>query len=260
MMKFGFCGLAAVPVRREPSDRAEMSTQLLFGDIMKVTGQSGSWLQVGIFFDGYDGWVDAKQILEIGEDEYLRLSSLPLFVNRRLYADKVILDSQKIKLPAGCSFYDLRGEIMYVGGHECVLEGSTWPFTFTGVDELLNTAGGYLSCPYLWGGKTYMGLDCSGFTQVVYKQHGIKLLRDAAQQATQGEIINLISDGMPGDLAFFDNREGRIVHVGILLEKQQIIHCSGKVRIDQVDHQGIFNRELNKYTHSLRLIRRVVSR
>ena len=258
MMKFGFCGLAVVPVRREPSDRAEMSTQLLFGDLIAVTGHSGSWLRANIFFDGYEGWVDAKQVLEISEDEYQRLSSLPLFVNRQLYAAKVIVDGQNIKLPAGCSFYDLHGEIMNVGGYEIVLEGSAWPFAFAGVTELLNTASGYLSCPYLWGGKTYMGLDCSGFTQVVYKQHGIRLLRDAAQQATQGEMINLLSDGMPGDLAFFDNQEGRIVHVGILLDKQQIIHCSGKVRIDQVDHQGIFNRELNKYTHSLRLIRRVV--
>ena len=225
---------------------------------MEVIGQSGSWLQVKIFFESYEGWVDAKQILEIGEDEYLRLSSLPLFVNRQLYTDKVILDGQNIQLPAGCSFYDLHEAIMNVGGFEFVLEGSAWPFVFTGVNELLNTAGGYLSCPYLWGGKTYMGLDCSGFTQVVYKQHGIRLLRDAAQQATQGEMINLISDGMPGDLAFFDNQEGRIIHVGILLDKQQIIHCSGKVRIDQVDHQGIFNRDLNKYTHSLRLIKRVI--
>ncbi len=258
MMKFGFCDLAVVPVRREPSDRAEMSTQLLFGDLMEVTGQSGSWLQVNIFFDGYEGWVDSKQILEIDEEEYRRLSSLPLFVNRQLYADKVVLDGQNIKLPAGCSFYDLHGEIMNVGGYKFVLEGTARPFAFTDVNELLNTAGAYLSCPYLWGGKTYMGLDCSGFTQVVYKQHGISLLRDAAQQANQGEIINLISDGMPGDLAFFDNQEGRIVHVGILLDKQQVIHCSGKVRIDQIDHQGIFNRELNKYTHSLRLIKRVI--
>jgi cell wall-associated NlpC family hydrolase len=94
-------------------------------------------------------------------------------------------------------------------------------------------------------------------TQVVYKQHGIKLLRDAAQQATQGEMISFLSDGKPGDLVFFDNSEGVIVHVGILVDNQKILHCSGKVRIDNIDHLGIFNRELNKYTHSLRLIRRV---
>jgi cell wall-associated NlpC family hydrolase len=103
-----------------------------------------------------------------------------------------------------------------------------------------------------------MGMDCSGLTQVVYKQHGIRLLRDAAQQATQGELVSFLSDSKPGDLAFFDNPEGRIVHVGILLDHQKILHCSGKVRIDDIDHQGIYNRELGKYTHSLRLIKRMV--
>ena len=139
------------------------------------------------------------------------------------------------------------------------LEGKSYPFAFTGIDGLLETAKGYISCPYLWGGKTYLGLDCSGFTQVVFKQHGIKLLRDAAQQATLGELISILNDGRPGDLAFFDNAEGKIVHVGILIENQQVIHCSGKVRVDTIDHQGIFNRELDKYTHSLRLIRRMVA-
>ena len=260
MMRFGFCNLAVVPVRRDPSDRSEMSTQLLFGDIVETTAQSGSWSKVKIFYDGYEGWVDAKQLIEISEGDFQRMSSAPLFVNRQVFGDTVQYGDQKISLPAGCSFYDLDVRFLKVGGIEYLVEGETYPFTFSGTEELISTARNYLSSPYLWGGKTCLGLDCSGLTQVVYKQHGVKLLRDASQQATQGELINFLSDGLPGDLAFFDNADGEIVHVGILLENQQIIHCSGKVRIDDIDHQGIFNREANRYSHNLRLIRRVISR
>lgn len=257
MIEFGFCELATVPVRHEPSDRAEMSTQLLFGDIMEVTGRNGSWYQVKINFDGYEGWIDARQIRAISEQEFKRLSNSSVSVNRQLFSDIVYASDVKIYIPAGCSFYDLTGQVMEICGDKYRLEGKSHLFSFTGINGLLETANGYISCPYLWGGKTYLGIDCSGFTQVVYKQHGIKLLRDAAQQATQGELISILNDGKPGDLAFFDNAEGKIIHVGILLDNQRIIHCSGKVGIDTIDHQGIFNRELNKYTHSLRLIRRM---
>jgi len=258
-MEFAICNLAAVPVRREPSDKAEMSTQLLFGDLMEIIGQESSWCQISIIFDGYEGWVDVKQIREISSQEFRVLASALFRVNRQLYSDVVEYNGLKIILPAGCSLYNLSGQVMEMDGEPYRLEGKAFPFTYTGLDSLLQTAKGYLNCPYLWGGKTYLGLDCSGFTQVVYKQHGIKLLRDAAQQAGQGELISTLYDGNPGDLAFFDNADGKIVHVGIILENQRIIHCSGKVRIDSIDHQGIFNHEQNKYTHSLRLIRRVIS-
>lgn len=259
MMEFALCNLAVIPVRREPSDKAEMSTQLLFGDLMEIISQEGSWCQVRILFDDYEGWVDVKQIREISTQEFGRLASEPAWVNRQLHSDIVEYSGVNILLPAGCSFYKLKGQVMEIGGEQYRLEGKAFLFSFTGLNGLLETAAGYLNCPYLWGGKTYLGLDCSGFTQVVYKQHGIKLLRDAAQQATQGELISTLYDGKPGDLAFFDNADGKIVHVGVLLEDQRIIHCSGKVRIDSIDHQGIYNREQNKYTHSLRLIRKVFS-
>jgi hypothetical protein len=260
MMQFGFCELAALPVRREPSDKAEMSTQLLFGDLVEILEQAGSWLSIANYFDGYLGWIDIKQTRPISKMEFLRLISLPLFVNNNLLGDMVSFPKHSIKLPAGCSFYGLEDHVMKVGDEVYLLEGKASPFKFSGTKALLETALTYLSCPYLWGGKTFMGLDCSGLTQVVYKQHGISLLRDAAQQVAQGELINFLNDSLPGDLAFFDNVEGNIVHVGILIGQDQILHCSGMVRIDTIDHQGIFNHDLNKYTHSLRLIRRVVGR
>jgi cell wall-associated NlpC family hydrolase len=124
--------------------------------------------------------------------------------------------------------------------------------------DLINTAYMYLNAPYLWGGKSVFGIDCSGFTQMVYKLNGYKLLRDAAQQASQGEVLSFIEESEPGDLAFFDNEEGKIIHVGIMLENNYIIHASGKVRIDRLDHLGIYNAELNRHTHRLRVIKKII--
>jgi cell wall-associated NlpC family hydrolase len=125
-------------------------------------------------------------------------------------------------------------------------------------DCLLNTAFMFLNAPYLWGGKTPFGVDCSGFTQMVYKLNGHKLMRDASQQSKQGEALSFIEESEPGDLAFFDNEEGNIIHVGIIMEDNYIIHASGKVRIDRLDHLGIYNAEANKHTHRLRVIKKII--
>ena len=124
--------------------------------------------------------------------------------------------------------------------------------------QLLRDAMLYMNAPYLWGGRTPFGIDCSGFVQMVYKLQGLKMLRDASQQATQGEVVNLLAEGEPGDLVFFDDVEGRITHVGILIDRHRIIHCSGHVQIDSIDHEGIFSAKLQKYTHKLRLIKRII--
>ena len=124
--------------------------------------------------------------------------------------------------------------------------------------DLITTAYQYLNAPYLWGGKTPFGIDCSGFTQMVYKLNGYHLLRDASQQAGQGDALSFIEESEPGDLAFFDNDEGKIIHVGIMMENNYIIHASGKVRIDRLDHLGIYNAEQNRHTHRLRVIKKII--
>ena len=125
-------------------------------------------------------------------------------------------------------------------------------------NNIIKTAFLYMNAPYLWGGKTPLGIDCSGFTQMVYRINGYKLLRDASQQAAQGEALSFIEESEPGDLAFFDDEEGKIVHVGIILKENYIIHAHGKVRIDRLDHSGIYNVEKRKHTHKLRVIKKIV--
>ena len=124
--------------------------------------------------------------------------------------------------------------------------------------ELVATALMYLNTPYLWGGKTPFGIDCSGFTQMVYRLNGYKLFRDASQQSTQGEALSFIEESEPGDLAFFDNNEGQIVHVGLIMQDNYIIHAHGKVRIDRLDHTGIYNVDQKTHTHKLRVIKKVI--
>jgi cell wall-associated NlpC family hydrolase len=124
-------------------------------------------------------------------------------------------------------------------------------------EQLIETALMYLNAPYLWGGKTPFGIDCSGFTQMVYRLNGFKLMRDASEQAKQGDALSFIEESTPGDLAFFDNKEGAITHVGIIMENNHIIHAHGKVRIDRLDQTGIYNADLRTYSHKLRVIKSI---
>ncbi len=256
MNEYGICRLAAVPVRQEPSDRSEMTTQLLFGDLIGVLDHHKGWALIRNHFDGYEGWIDPKQYFTIESEVYAMMAEMPLLVNRS-FPFGVMIGGKMSYLPAGCSFY-APDEGFLPEEWNCIPQGELYPFVFNSVEELLKTSLTYLGCPYLWGGRTFMGLDCSGFTQTVFKQHGIKLLRDAARQASQGENIGFISDGRPGDLLFFDHDDGKISHVGILISADQVIHCSGMVRIDTIDHHGIFHSEKKAYTHHLRLINRVI--
>jgi gamma-D-glutamyl-L-lysine dipeptidyl-peptidase len=121
----------------------------------------------------------------------------------------------------------------------------------------------FMGAPYLWGGRTPSGVDCSGLIQMLYILMGIYLPRDASQQVLEGDAVELLDLCEPGDLAFFENEEGRIVHVGLILTRNddgdlRIAHASGRVRIDRLDHQGIFDQEAGSYSHKLRTIRRVL--
>ena len=252
---FGICNLAIVPVRSEPSDRSEIVTQLLFGEHIEILERQNQWARIKIQFDDYEGWIDSKQYQVISEANYNQLSKEAIILNADLIDYITSSDNLLLPIPLGASLSFLNNN-----------EINTSNFDFEGTktsgikpkNALLNTAFMYLNAPYLWGGKTPFGIDCSGFTQMVYKLNGYKIHRDASQQALEGEPLSFIEESEPGDLAFFDNDEGNIIHVGIIMENNYIIHASGKVRIDRLDHLGIYNPELNKHTHKLRVIKKII--
>jgi hypothetical protein len=251
---FGICNLAIVPVRAEASDRSEIVSQLLFGEHLEVLERDRQWTKIRAHFDGYQGWIDTKQFREISADEYALLSDAPTILSGDLIEYVTAGDNSLMPVPLGASLSFLDTE---VNREKFRFEG----LRVTGCKDkshLVETAFMYLNAPYLWGGKTPFGIDCSGFTQMVYKLNGYSLMRDASQQATQGEALSFIEESEPGDLAFFDNEEGRIIHVGIIMENNYIIHASGKVRIDRLDHLGIYNPEANRHTHRLRVIKKYI--
>lgn len=252
---FGICNLAIAPLRSEPSDKSEQVSQLLFGEHFKIIDKNPKWIFIELAYDGYKGWIDAKQFQTISEEHYNLLNTTPYVLSADLIEYIYTLDNQLIPISIGSSISFL--------DNDAINESK---FSFDGIkvcgikskSELIKIAFLYLNAPYLWGGKTPFGIDCSGFTQMVYKLNGYELLRDASQQAGQGIPLSFIEESEPGDLAFFDNEEGNITHVGIMMNDNYIIHASGKVRIDRLDHLGIYNVDTGRHTHKLRVIKKII--
>ncbi|WP_136480872.1 C40 family peptidase [Cognatitamlana onchidii] len=249
-MQYGICNLSIVPLRNEPADTSELVSQVLYGEIFKVIEHRKNWSRIRLAFDNYEGWLDNKQFVFISETNYKALNK----ETPRLSSDLVEFiedeNNQLSPISIGSSLNGIKLLNHKYDGNETNIASVK--------SNLVHTAFTYLNSPYLWGGKTPFGIDCSGFTQMVYKLNGYKLLRDASQQATQGEPLSFIEESEPGDLAFFDNSEGQIVHVGIIMKDNYIIHAHGKVRIDRLDHSGIYNVDKKTHTHKLRVIKKIV--
>lgn len=249
-MQYGICNLSIVPLRFEASDKSELVSQVLYGDFFKVIELRKNWSKIRLAFDKYEGWIDNKQYLEISAEDYKSLNTETPKITTDLVEFVQDENEQLSPIPMGSSLNGLSLLNHHFDGNST--EG------VSDKSNLVNTAFLYLNSPYLWGGKTPFGIDCSGFTQMVYKLNGYKLLRDASQQATQGEPLSFIEESEPGDLAFFDNNEGDIIHVGIIMKDNYIIHAHGKVRIDRLDHSGIYNVDKKTHTHKLRVIKKIV--
>jgi len=255
----GICRLGIVPVRANSSDQAEMLTQLLFGDHYSVTqvSEDGKWMQIVNHFDQYAGWIDYKQHTEISDAYFNHLSSTEFKISTDinstiLYKKKLIQIVIGSVLPISSSeLFEIKEQFAFNGSSKNIGEKQ-------GFDFLKQIVKNYMNAPYLWGGKSPFGIDCSGLTQQVFKLCGYKLKRDANQQYHQGVTIASLAEAKPGDLAFFTNEKDSITHVGILMEDQDFIHASGCVRKDKLDENGIFNEELSTYTHNLAGIKRLL--
>lgn len=231
--------VSVVPIRAGESDKAEIVSQLLFGESLDILEQKKNWTKIKTHYDEYEGWVDTKQITPISEEDFKKRET-------EIITEKVLYYNHH------------QGKILLSVGSEVERENPIESPQGDIREQLAETALGFINVPYLWGGRSFFGIDCSGFTQIVYKVNGIKIPRDAYQQAEIGQVLDFIEEAQKGDLAFFENEEGKIIHTGIMLEDQKIIHAHGKVRIDELDSVGIFNKDQNKHTHKLRFIKRVV--
>ena len=235
-MNKGICTVSVAAIRAEQSHQSEMTSQLLYGETVEILQNKGKFVKVKMHFDGYEGWIDSQQIAEISDD----------YFNER----KTELVANTVQM-----YNTSQGPILLSMGSEVNSE-KTDP-TFLNLETMSATAKQFLNVPYLWSGRSFFGIDCSGFVQLIYKVHGISLPRESQQQSEIGEVLSFVEESKPGDLAFFEDEEGRICHVGMMLVDHEIIHASGKVRIDSLDSTGIFNKELNKHTHKLRFLRSI---
>ncbi len=240
-----------IPVRKDPFERAEMVTQVLFGETVQIEDEEGAWLYVKLHKDGYEGWIDRKCIeisTEIPEQEYI--------VTRRNIRIRNITDNHPVVLPIGAAIPAV-SEGNFVLGNKQYLITEIKALAKPGSIEFPEIFGEVISIPYIWGGRSGFGFDCSGLTQFLCRMAGHEIPRDASEQSAIGKTLSFLEEAVTGDLAFFDNPEGMIHHVGMMIETDRIIHASGRVRIDRIDQQGIYNEQLGRYTHKLRVLKRI---
>jgi gamma-D-glutamyl-L-lysine dipeptidyl-peptidase len=260
IIDYGVCRLSVVPVRKDHADQSEQVTQLLFGDDYEVLEQTKDkkWLKIKINFDQYEGWISAGQHHTISKEYFDYFSRAEFKITTDL-TSSLLYNKSPLMILMG-SIIPITGSELFKMEEQFAFNGEAKSLGQKRESDFLRTiAQRYLNSPYLWGGKSPFGIDCSGFTQMVFKICGYRVSRDAWQQATQGRIVNSLDQSEAGDIAFFKNAEGKIVHTGILLGDNKIIHASGRVRVDHVKEEGILNADTKIYTHQLAHVRRILA-
>lgn len=260
-MNYGISSLSIIPVRKEPSEKSEMVTQILYGEHFENREQMVGWTNVKLAFDGYEGWIDSKMITELSPRLAAKLEKKDSAVLGDIFSIVPVNNEQNMMLVAGSSLPLWRPYLkkFTVGRDTYSLKGEVFHGKINDPRSvIIRQALKYFNAPYLWGGRTPFGIDCSGFTQIIYKMIGCKIPRDTNQQVKVGTALSFVDEAEPGDLAFFDDDNGNIVHVGIIWKRNKIIHASGKVRIDNVDQFGIFNIDTKRYTHKMRVMKKII--
>jgi len=264
-MKYGITHLSQISMREGPAHQSQLVSQLLFGDAYQIEEFVGDWLKIKTLNCGYEGFIEKKLWNELHEADAAEYPSLKKY----LVTDYLIFIKEfetNITFPVfmGSSFPEPKDNMLILGNSIFVVElpEERTVQKFSNLSEqqsaLLQFASGYLQAPYLWGGRTPAGIDCSALVQLVFKMIGNSLPRDASQQVNYGVQIDFATEWQVGDVAFFDNEEGKIIHTGIIIGKDRILHASGFVRIDMLDTTGIYNKTLEQYTHKLRIVKRLL--
>lgn len=249
-MPYGICHLSVVPLRNSAGDSGELVNQVLFGEHFRILESRKFWSRVQLSHDQSEGWLNNEQFRILEEESFLALEKSEGKFSNELVAHCCGKGSDLTPVLLGASVNGCEPLQLQFEGSACSGEKER--------ASLLDTALLYLNAPYLQGGRSPFGIDAGGFTQMVYRINGHSLNRTPATQATQGEVLSFIEESDAGDLAFFDNDEGEIIHVGMIMGDNYIVHAHGKVRIDRIDHTGIFNRDTGRYSHQLRMIKKML--
>jgi cell wall-associated NlpC family hydrolase len=254
-MAYAVCKVPVAPLRAEAAHKSEMISQLLLAEAGLILEESKDFIKLQGVHDGYEGWCQRSQLAVI--DNWTKETAEPVYTAG--WINSIAINNVPAHVPMGIPVLnEVNAKQLQAVLQLDYRDAATWNAGNAQpcADAIRERAMPFLNTPYLWGGRSVFGIDCSGFTQMVFRFFNIPLLRDAYLQATQGEVIGFLQEARCGDLAFFDNAEGRITHVGILLNDHEIIHSSGNVRIDKIDNAGIVNAETGVRTHQLRIIRR----
>lgn len=258
-MRYGISHIAIIPMREEASSKSQMVSQLLFGERYTILAEEAEWMRIESSYDGYEGWISKNQSHILDEKGLKKLEGTESSLAFDLVHSAVAKEAH-IPLVIGSDLPDFDGMNLRLGTKKFTYNGQAIQPGQINRESMLikKVALRYLNAPYLWGGRSPFGIDCSGLTQMIYKFFKVALPRDAYQQAELGQVISFVKEATVGDLAFFDNEDGNITHVGMILDDEQIIHAAGRVRIDRIDHYGIYNEETKKYSHKLRLIKKML--
>ncbi len=247
--------VAVSPIRAEAAHRSEMVSQLLFGEPAEVIEAAGEFIKIKSIYDEYEGWCQCTQLVNISEEQ-LATHQKDLVTE---FTNLLDVNGSEMQIPYGASLGFFINNCATLGKFHFQNKGAVAKpnrilFKSDYIKRIANT---YLNTPYLWGGRSVFGIDCSGFAQQVYRFFDKQLPRDSYEQAALGEVVGFLQEAICGDLAFFDNAEGKINHVGILLDPETIIHSSGRVKIDKIDNVGIVSSDTGERTHQLRIIKRI---
>ena len=250
------CTLGMIPMRGDPKHKSEMVSMLLFGDVFTVKESLDHWHLVSSRHDNYEGWIYSR-LLHLVDNDFLQKYD----TEKPVYSGEILSTAQNgdksYYMGFGCRLPLFDGTHLYLGDEKVEYSRETISHKGkTDPAELIKTAKKYLHTPYLWGGKSLLGIDCSGFTQIVFSLNGIELPRDASQQVEKGKSVESLKAAKAGDLAFFSESGHTMTHVGILTGDGYIIHASDQVRIDKIDDKGIFSGEIKSYTLKPSVIKR----
>jgi cell wall-associated NlpC family hydrolase len=253
-MDYGICSNPFMPLRGKPSDSASMVSSLLFGETFQILDSQGNWFYVRMTYDHYEGWLFSREIEGFTNDSPLPEAQPNQFLVKEPF-QSLFNEELFIYLGLGTPLPFFDGKYCFLKTAFYQLKGQAFE-AYQEPTAAIQMAERFLGTPYLWGGRSSFGIDCSGLTQILMRYSGIPLHRDTPYQVEQGTPIDNFSNAAEGDLVFFKNKDGNISHAGILTGINKVIHASEKVRQDTIDAHGIYNEGLQDYTHQLAAIRR----